>query len=394
MEAIKTINIPDWFDDNLKPLMSLLKGDGEEPQSLLVGGCVRNEILKKPVSDIDIATKFTPQEVQKILDKNDIQCIPTGIDHGTVTVILDKKPYEITTLRKDVSTDGRRATIEFSDQWGEDAQRRDFTINALYLDMNGRLYDPLQKGYEDIQDKKVRFIGNADQRIQEDYLRVLRFFRFHSYYGEGDIDRDGLKACIKNREGVLSLSRERITNEFFKILLSDNVTEILEIMFSSDILSKVKSDQYEPNFLKALLTFQSQKNFEPDNMIKALTRYFIISGGRAKFYDDLFTFSKKQSSFLVKLDVMSHKEFYQDERGVKKAMFMHGRELVLQGYTCLLAQDKIQKSSDLENIIFKWDIPEYPITGETLLKEGYKTGPELGQELERRREEWLDENLD
>lgn len=188
-------------------------------QAWFVGGCVRNALLGAPVSDLDISTNAHPDQVMTLAKKSGLNVIPTGIDHGTVTVICEGQPFEITTFRRDVETDGRRAVVAFSDSLHEDAQRRDFTMNALYADIQGNIVDPVG-GLDDLERRMFRFIGNAEDRIKEDYLRILRFFRFHAWYGHpmNGIDADGLAACAMHIEGLGTLSAERIGTEIKKLL--------------------------------------------------------------------------------------------------------------------------------------------------------------------------------
>ncbi|MEM9469998.1 MAG: CCA tRNA nucleotidyltransferase [Pseudomonadota bacterium] len=393
MKVKKTINIPDSVVERFQPLFSLLNAENSQSTILLVGGCVRNLILNEAITDIDMATTYTPAKFMSLLEGQNIKVIPTGIDHGTVTALLDNHTIEITTLRKDVQTDGRHADVAFTDQWEEDAARRDFTMNALYMDLEGNVFDPTGQGLQDIEDRTIKFIGDAEERIQEDYLRILRFFRFHAYYGAGDIDSAGLEACKKYANKISSLSRERITQEFFKILYPPKVVETLDTMFQANVLTALKGDGYNPETLEKLVSLQDQYKDSFDKISAILSRYFILSGARARFHDDLLIFSKVQAAFIVKLENITQESLFADEKAIKKAMFYHGRDLVLQGYLLLLAQGKIKEDKKLIDLIQTWNIPECPITGETLLAEGYKTGPELGRELELRQEEWLEENV-
>ena len=211
--------------EGLKKLLAALDDAHGGPR--YVGGAVRDTLLGLPVSDIDIATALLPNEVMKRLQGTEIKSIPTGIDHGTVTAVVDGKNYEITTLRRDVATDGRRATVAFATDWQEDAARRDFTINALYADpKNGEVFDYFD-GISDLEARRLRFIGDANQRIAEDYLRILRYFRFLARYGGGQIDADAIQACANGAHGLTALSRERIAQELTRILgLKDPVASV------------------------------------------------------------------------------------------------------------------------------------------------------------------------
>ncbi|WP_375253945.1 CCA tRNA nucleotidyltransferase [Yoonia sp.] len=211
-------------------------------QAWFVGGCVRNELLGAPVSDLDLTTDALPQDVMALAQAAAIRAVPTGIDHGTVTLVLEGIPFEITTFRHDVATDGRRATVAFADNMTDDARRRDFTMNALYAAPDGEVADPLG-GQADLIARRVRFIEDADQRIKEDYLRILRFFRFYAWYGdqaEGP-DRDGLAACAENIAGLQGLSAERITAEMVKLLSAPDPAPAVASMASIGALAQVLS---------------------------------------------------------------------------------------------------------------------------------------------------------
>lgn len=390
---VQKIKLPPWISQEAIEILCVLGGDLNIPKSFFVGGCVRNSLLNEIPTDIDIATQFTPDNVIEILNKNKIKTIPTGIKHGTVTAVKNNIHVEITTYRNDVITDGRHAQIQFSNNILEDAKRRDFTINSLYMDAVGEIYDPLNQGLKDLEQRKIRFVGEASHRIKEDYLRILRFFRFEAQYGVSDIDAKTVKACSDNKEGLYQLSRERISQEFLKILNTDRAPKILNIMFEVDILSAIKAKDYNPNNLKRLIQLQSKYTTNDEEKFSAMVRYFIVSGGRAVFHDKILNFSNKQIKFLIKLETISNKNFYKTEELVKKLMLNYDRQATLHGYIVLMAQEKINFCDDIYKIITEWTIPVCPTTGEDLLKEGYETGPELGQELQRRKEEWFEEIL-
>jgi poly(A) polymerase len=217
-------------------LLSLLNGDGEEAR--VVGGAVRNALLQLPVEEVDVATTALPQEVIRRVEASGGKAVPTGIEHGTVTAILAHRPIEVTTLRKDVETFGRKARVEFGRDWRQDAQRRDFTINALSATADGMVHDYVG-GLGDLAARRVRFIGIPQQRIEEDYLRILRFFRFYAHFAEGQPDADGVAACIRARAGLETLSRERVRTEMLKLLLAERATPALAVMAESGLLSLV-----------------------------------------------------------------------------------------------------------------------------------------------------------
>ncbi|MFN4204124.1 MAG: CCA tRNA nucleotidyltransferase [Tabrizicola sp.] len=229
----------DWLDHpGTQALMQALETAGNK--ALFVGGCVRNALMGVPVSDIDISTDAPPETVSNIAETSGFKPVPTGIDHGTVTVVAEGKPHEVTTFRRDVETDGRRAVVAFSDRIEDDAQRRDFTMNALYADRHGTVIDPLN-GLPDLLARRVRFVGDPETRIREDYLRILRFFRFHACYGdpEGGIDAEGLAACAALAEGLDGISRERITSELRKLLSARDPAPAVAAMAHTGVLARV-----------------------------------------------------------------------------------------------------------------------------------------------------------
>lgn len=229
----------DWLDHpGTQSLCAAIEAAGH--RALFVGGCVRNALLGVPVGDVDLATDATPETITRIAGAAGFKTVPTGIDHGTVTVIAAGEPHEITTFRRDVETDGRRAVVAFSDRIEEDAARRDFTMNALYADRRGAVLDPLG-GLPDLKARRVRFVGDAETRIREDYLRILRFFRFHAAYGdpEGGLDPEGLAACAALAEGLDGISRERIRAELKKLLSARDPAPSIAAMAQSGVLARV-----------------------------------------------------------------------------------------------------------------------------------------------------------
>lgn len=229
----------DWISaEGTQAVLGMLGGAGH--QAWLVGGCVRDALLGRPVADVDIATDARPERVVKLAEAAGLKSVPTGIDHGTITVIVGGTPYEVTTFRRDVETDGRRATVAFADRLEEDAARRDFTMNALYADMGGAVTDPVG-GLSDLRAGRVRFVGNPVARVREDYLRILRFFRFHAWFGDpaAGMDAAALAAIAANAEGIARLSRERIGHEMRRLLAAPDPAPALAAMAATGVLSRV-----------------------------------------------------------------------------------------------------------------------------------------------------------
>ncbi|MEP5762469.1 MAG: CCA tRNA nucleotidyltransferase [Litoreibacter sp.] len=261
-------------------------------QAYFVGGCVRNTLMSVAVSDIDMATDARPDDVMRLAHADGLKVIPTGLDHGTVTVMSDGIAHEITTFRHDVATDGRHADVRFSDTLAEDAQRRDFTMNALYADAKGLVTDPTG-GLNDLEARRVKFVGTPETRISEDYLRILRFFRFHAWYGEpaGGIDPEGLSACAKGAEGLDGLSRERIGSEMIKLLSAPDPSPSIAAMHQTGILARVMPGA-DPKALAPLVHFESEtkRNW--------LTRATVMGGEDLK---DAWRISKRDATDLQRL---------------------------------------------------------------------------------------------
>lgn len=225
----------DWLGP-ATPICAMLDDAGH--RALFVGGCVRNALLGVPVSDLDIATDARPERVAALAEAAGFRAVPTGLAHGTVTVVHDGRPYEITTFRRDVATDGRHATVAFTDDVAQDAARRDFTMNALYATADGSVLDPLG-GLPDLLARRVRFVGDPAARIAEDYLRILRFFRFHAIYGDGGLDPGGLAACAEGADGIARLSRERVGAEMRKLLAAPDPAPTVSAMAACGVLRQV-----------------------------------------------------------------------------------------------------------------------------------------------------------
>src|SRR5215472_17348701 len=221
-------------------VLDALEKDGGAAR--FVGGVVRNAILRREINDVDIATPLVPDDVMRRLESAGTKAVPTGIDHGTVTAVVDGKSIEVTTLRRDMATDGRHAKVAFSTDWKEDAARRDFTMNALYASRGGEVFDYFG-GVEDAKAGRVRFVGHATTRIREDYLRILRLFRFHAWYGKGELDAETLRAAAAEKAGLAKLSSVRVQSEMLKLLSAENPAPMLRVMAASGILSAVLPGQ-------------------------------------------------------------------------------------------------------------------------------------------------------
>jgi poly(A) polymerase len=253
----------DWLTDRAaQAVCAMLEEAGHA--AYFVGGCVRNALIGAPVHDLDLSTDARPEAVMDLAVAAGLKAVPTGIDHGTVTVVADGRPVEVTTFRRDVATDGRRATVAFADRIETDAARRDFTMNALYADARGMVHDPLG-GLPDLHARRVRFIGDPGQRIREDYLRILRFFRFHAWFGDpgAGLDADGLAACAEHAEGIDGLSRERIGHEMLRLLAATDPAPAVASMAQAGVLIRVIIGA-DASVLPVLVHLEQEAGLDPD----------------------------------------------------------------------------------------------------------------------------------
>ncbi len=357
-------------------VMTMLSNAGY--QAYLVGGCVRNALLDAPVDDIDITTDALPDVVTKLAKKAGFKPVPTGIDHGTITVVADGTGYEITTYRADVTTDGRRATVRFSKDIHEDARRRDFTMNALYADNTGEIVDPLN-GLPDLQARKVRFIEDPTQRIQEDYLRILRYFRFCAWYGDPNagFDPDALNAIARNLDGLDTLSRERVGQELKKLMSAPDPAPATAAMQHTGALNKVLPGS-DGKALAILVMLEQQANTKPD----ALRR---LAGLGVSDGTDL-RFSKAQQRRLALLHAEIGSMSSPGEMG-----FRHGFETARD--ILMLRSALIESPFDAEKLrsAQRGADAKFPVTAADLMPAFQ--GPELGKELRRLEQIWIESNF-
>lgn len=380
----------DWMNTRqIRKIFDILQDSAAQPQILFVGGCVRNVLMKREVEDLDLACVHPPLKVMQMLEAGGVSVVPTGIDHGTVMAVIDGMSFEITTLRRDVETDGRHAVVDFTDCWVEDAKRRDFTMNTLLLDLKGNIYDPLGQGLADLDAGVIRFVGQADKRIEEDYLRILRFFRFHAIYGRGDFDADALGACAKGAKNIASLSRERITQEFCKIILSDKAPQILRLMFDHGILADIAFTKDEQEFFTHFCTFQSRYG------LGALSsRLFVFAGLDLAKIELLQKYMIFPKVFLKDMQAINGALTFFDlscDAAVRQSIYKFGRSITAQSLMIELVQDRVMNgyAPAAIKIIQGWDVPDFPINGNDLMALGVAKSPALGKALEDLENWWI-----
>ena len=359
-----------------------------------VGGAVRDALRGIEGSDLDFATDLSPDELAEACAEEGLKTVPIGIKYGTIGVMIDDKLVEVTSLRKDIKTDGRHAEVEFTDNWEEDASRRDLTINAVYADEKGNVFD-YYNGIEDLEKGKVRFIGSASQRIKEDYLRILRFFRFYSLFGIGKPDKKALDACIENREGLKNLSMERIRDELFKLMLTPKAAETMQIIQDNNILSYVMPDAKRIDALSFLMKLTASKNIPG----KPLRRIFTIYQPDKNLAENLavrLRLSRKEKQEFIRwaeTDIPM-KDFLEDN-SLRRIIYIYGKEFVADKFLLKMAKDK-EVPPAWE---FVWDniqknnIPVFPLKGKDLIDKGGVLPQEVGKHLKALETLWINSNF-
>jgi poly(A) polymerase len=378
-------------DPMSKKIMTLL--NEEEDSARFVGGCVRDSLINIKTNDIDIATKIKPENVIKILSSNSIKVIPTGIDHGTVSVFTDDFNFEITTLRSDVETDGRHAKVIFTNDWFKDSMRRDFTFNSIYLSPKGDIFDP-HNGTSDLFEGIIKFIGNSEERIREDYLRILRYFRFSAYYGNDNVQfsSSNIAACKILGPELKKISSERIQNEFFKILISPRAKKVIQALHDADILKILFDQVIDFSFFLRMVDIDTKHSYQPDSLLRFISLIHLQN----ITYDQLnmFNFSNKQKN-LILLFINKKLKFSMDMRlnELNKIFYFFGKEISEQGIRLFWSRDNDALNDSKWLKILKnnqnWKKPVFPIKAEDVMCLGIEEGPIFGEILDELEEIWI-----
>ncbi|MET1411979.1 CCA tRNA nucleotidyltransferase [Roseibium sp. HPY-6] len=392
-----TLRAAGWLHEpGLQAVFSAVEQDGDTARA--VGGAVRNTLLGHPVSDVDIATTARPEDVMRRASTAGLKPIGTGLDHGTITIVSDGFPYEVTTLRQDVETFGRQARVVFGRDWELDAKRRDFTMNALYVDRHGALHDPLG-GLEDCLARHVRFIGDPDSRIREDYLRILRFFRIYAAYGRGELDREGLGACLRQRDGLRRLSAERIGHEMRRLLRAPLAPDAIKLMNDCGLweiatgglarvddyaalrqLERTADETRDPELGLVVLAGFVREDLE------RISERFRLSNAERKRMQTAWSAKKR----VKQTDAVS---------SAPSLIYDFGRQGAIDGALAVWATRIARKSEEtfsLEKLLIslrELAVPEFPLKGADLIAAGHTPGPALGVVLKRLEAEWKDSDF-
>ena len=372
--------------------------DAEAGATRIVGGAVRDALLGRSVADADFATILPPNEVVARCEAAGLKTVPTGIEHGTVTVVAEGRPFEVTTLRRDVETDGRRAVVAFTTDWNEDAARRDLTINALYCDAEGEVFDPLD-GLSDLKAGRVRFIGDAEARIREDYLRILRFFRFFAWYGSGRPDADGLKACARLKSGIATLSAERVWAELKRLLAAPQPGRALLWMRTTEALQKALPESWGIDAVHRLVAAEKAEGWEPDALLRLEA---ILPPHRARMdaLAERLRLSRSEAVRLVAWANAPEPDPDMPESDLARALYRVGEggetgvaDRLKHALARALDNGHDQAADAFRRLLgqaWAWRRPVFPVSGRDLVARGIEPGPAVGERLRELEERWAD----
>jgi poly(A) polymerase len=390
MQASRRLDAVWLREAPVRDILAALDGEGEEAR--VVGGAVRNALLGEPHGDTDIATTAPPSEVIRRVEAAGFKAVPTGIEHGTVTVVAAGRPFEVTTLREDVETFGRHAKVAFGRDWQRDAERRDFTMNALSLSRDGTIHDYVG-GLADIGGRRVRFIGDAATRIAEDYLRILRFFRFHAAYGEGPPDPEGLAACVAARAGLEQLSRERVRMEFFKLLAARNAMPALTVMTQSGLLDRILGGVALLASCAEMIELENTLSFFPDpvHRLAALAVVVLEDADRLR---ERFRLTNAEYERLASMaEGWRSLSSQTDERSACVLLYRIGPERftddVLLAWSRSREDASNQSWRSLATLSGRWSVPQFPLRAADFMARGLARGPQLGAAMAAAKEAWM-----
>ena len=401
-ESISLKGRADWLDDPaLQVLLAALSAGGEEAR--VAGGAVRNTLLGEPVGDIDIATTTLPDETISRAKAAGFKTVPTGIDHGTITVVADGVAHEVTTLRADVETHGRHATVAFGRDWKTDAERRDFTINALYATASGDVID-LVGGLADLESRTLRFIGTAEDRIREDYLRILRFFRFFAFYGRGRPDAEGLKACARLKDGLAKLSAERVWKELRRTLEAPDPSRALLWMRQTGVLTAIlpESEKWGIDGIHGLVAAEAALDWAPDALLR-LEAIVPPQSERMETLGERLKLANAERQRLRDWAFAPAADASMSEARLAKALYRGPRDGISDRLSLALAARRAAAAEGdktamgeaasllkLKRFESDWEKPVFPVAGADLVAAGMAPGPELGRALRLLEESWIE----
>lgn len=380
--SLSIVGAPFWRTPGLMAVLAALNADGEEAR--VVGGAVRNTLLGLPVSDVDIATTAVPEVVAERARKAGLKPVPTGVEHGTVTVVADHHAFEVTTLREDMETDGRRAVVRFGRSWLHDAERRDFTLNALYATADGAVVD-LVGGLSDLTARRIRFIGDPQARIREDYLRILRLFRFHAAYGAGPVDREAFIASVRRRAGLLTLSRERVRAEMLKLLVAPGAAATLGVMSDAGLVQPLIAGIADVGAFTRLVALEREWQAKPDAIRRLAALAVRVSDDAARLRERL-RLSNAEARRLAALSASVPD--LPDAKAVRALLYRNGVDAALDLALLAAAHGRCGMEA-VAAMAAAWTPPRLPFAAADLMALGLTPGRALGAALARAEARWI-----
>ena len=368
-----------------RAVMAALEAAGGPGCARFVGGCVRNALIGAPVADVDIATTLKPEETDRAIRAAGLKAVPTGIAHGTVTAVSERQPFEITTLRRDVSTDGRNATVAFTDDWAEDAARRDFRLNALYADVEGRVFDPTGEGVADAAAGRIVFVGDPETRIREDYLRILRFFRFFAWYGRGEPDAAALAACRTLASGMTRLSAERVSKELMTLLAAPDPRVAMAAMADAGVLAQILPEAETGPLFEAAVEQGSDPVIRLMTLLPGDERIVREASARLRLPNST---RDRLADAAVAAPAVS---LSMSDPEVRAAVYRFGARAVADALCRRMAERPAQVDDGRRLLALAegWRRPSMPVGGRELARLGVEPGPETGRLLKAFENDWI-----
>ena len=378
-------------------VLDALEAAGGPDCARYVGGAVRNALIGRPVDEVDIATMLTPDQVTQALQAAKLKAVPTGVEHGTVTAVSGGKPYEITTLRRDVATDGRRAVVAFTTDWAEDAQRRDFTLNALYARRDGTVVDPIGHGAADARAGRIVFVGEPEHRVREDYLRILRFFRFLAWYGSGPPDAAALAACESLRGELKTLSAERVSKEILKLLAADDPRQTVALMARTGVLGEILPAPIDLERFGGLVAIEADQLFENDPVLRLAALLPDDQVGAMQFAERLRLSNADRDRIAAALSPTPVLKSWMSPREIRRTLYRLGPEVFRDRAKLAWARaDRTATTPQWRGMIALgegWTAPAFPLTGQDVIAAGVPKGPMVGQVLREVEDWWIDHDF-
>ncbi|WP_309605805.1 CCA tRNA nucleotidyltransferase [Phenylobacterium sp.] len=378
-------------------VLDALEGAGGPDCARFVGGCVRNALLGRPIDDIDIATTLTPGQVTQALSAAGLKAVPTGIDHGTVTAVSGSRPYEITTLRRDVATDGRRAVVAFTDDWTLDAQRRDFTLNSLYARRDGTVLDPTGQGVADARAGRIVFVGEAGRRIAEDALRILRFFRFRAWYGAGPPDAAALSACAALKGDLKALSAERVSRELLKLFAAADPREAVGLMAGCGVLGELLPPPLDLARFNGMVAIEEDQLFETDTVLRLAALLPDDQVAAGQLAERLRLSNAARDRVVAALAPTPVFKSWMSPREIRRHLYRLGAQAFRDRAKLAWARaGRTATTPQWRGMIALgegWTPPAFPLSGRDVIASGVPKGPMVGHVLAEVEAWWIDHDF-